>query len=300
MSKSVELAYGRLVADEKLKTGTAYERLAALVFYLLNGKTTVHDLRLRGASGVLHQVDVTVGDKAERKRVLIECKDYDKPVGLGLVRSFFGVVEDLRPDEAFVVTTDRFTAPARRYAEAKGITLAVLRPPRDEDWDGLVKQINLRLEMTAPVDVASVELRAGVEDVSAPLPVEAPKRPVGVDAIELLDAAGARRPFENDLMRALGSVPLGFEGEWHTEFHFDEPTWVALGEQAPVRLLGFATRQRWAVVADERAIGHGVAGLMAELVLRTLDGSIHRMFTNRELQNWTFDADGRVIPADEA
>lgn len=300
MSKSVELVYSRLVADEKLKIGTAYERLAALVFYLLSGETTVHDLRLRGISGVLHQIDVTVGDKAERKRVLIECKDYDKPVGLGLVRSFFGVVEDLRPDEAFVVTTDRFTAPARRYAEAKGIALAVLRPPRDEDWNGLVKQINLRLEATAPVGVASVELQVGAEDLSAPLPVNVPKGRVEVGAIEMLDAAGARRPFENDLMRALGSVPLGFEGEWRAECHFDEPTWVTLGEQAPVRLLGFVTRQQWAVLVDEMAIGHGLNGLMAELVLRSLDGSIHRMFTNRELQDWTFNADGRVIPADEA
>jgi hypothetical protein len=87
----------------------------------------VHDLKLRGESDVAHQIDVTVGDDGRRKRILIECKDYADPVGLPEARSFWAVVDDFRPDEAFMVTTERFTGPAAKLAAAKGITAAVLR-----------------------------------------------------------------------------------------------------------------------------------------------------------------------------
>ena len=42
-------------------------------------------------------------------------------------------------------------------------------------------------------------------------------------------------------------------------------------------------------------IGDGVGGLVAELALRTVDGSIRRMFTNRQLEAWTFDGHN-VVP----
>ena len=83
MSSPVDLIYDRLIAEEKLKDGTKYERLAAIAFRVLTGQATVHDLRLRGASGVRHQIDAVVGD--ERKHILVETKDYDKVIGL---RSF--------------------------------------------------------------------------------------------------------------------------------------------------------------------------------------------------------------------
>lgn len=152
MSERIELIYSRLVAEEKLKSGTPYERLAAITFKLLTEETTVHDLKLRGESTVAHQIDVTVGDGEDRKRVLIECKDYAEPVGLQEVRSFWAVVDDLKPDAAYIVTTNRFTEPGETFAKAKGINAAVLRPPRDEDWEGIVRRIELKISMSTPLD----------------------------------------------------------------------------------------------------------------------------------------------------
>ena len=34
-------------------------------------------------------------------------------------------------------------------------------------------------------------------------------------------------------------------------------------------------------------MGEGIAGLAAEL--KTVGGSLHHVFTNREIQKWTFD-----------
>lgn len=128
MTEGVDLVYERLVADEKLKSGTKYERLAAIVFRLLTEQLTVHDLRLKGDTGVPHQIDAVIGP--EHKRVLIEAKDYERTVDLPIAVHFWGVVEDLKPDEAFIVTTRGFSGNATKYAKAKGIRLAVLRPRR--------------------------------------------------------------------------------------------------------------------------------------------------------------------------
>jgi hypothetical protein len=49
MSEQIEHIHDRLVAAEKLKSGTKYERLAALVFQILDrAACVVHDVELRG------------------------------------------------------------------------------------------------------------------------------------------------------------------------------------------------------------------------------------------------------------
>jgi hypothetical protein len=45
----------------------------------------VRDLRLRGDSGVRHQIDAVVGDG--HNRILVETKDYDKVIGLPIIRN---------------------------------------------------------------------------------------------------------------------------------------------------------------------------------------------------------------------
>lgn len=51
--------------------------------------------------------------------LLIECKKYarEHPVGVNLVRSLLGVQTDRKANKAVLVTTSRFTKPARRFAE---------------------------------------------------------------------------------------------------------------------------------------------------------------------------------------
>jgi len=129
------------------KSGTRYERLAAIVFKCLNEQNTIiHDLKLIGKTGVKHQIDVIIKKNGKEKRVLIECKEKDlseKKVGLGIIRNFFGVVDDIKPNEAFVITTLGFTRDAIKYAHGKGIKLAVLREFNEKDWEGRIKEINV-------------------------------------------------------------------------------------------------------------------------------------------------------------
>lgn len=297
MTKEIELIYSSLVADEKLKSGTPYERLAAIVFRLLTEQTTVHNLTLRGESAVGHQIDVTVGEGEDRHRILIECKDYSKPVGLEKIRSFWAVVDDLQPDAAFMVTTNRFTEDAATFAAAKGITAAVLRPPEDDDWNGIIKRIEITIDVLVPLSDPKMTWQADPTTTGQAV-AAAPRGVVRTDEMYLVNEAGGRRPAKPEIESAIAPT-LGFDGEHEATFSFPEPTWLQLGKAPPVKVLAFTSLQSWGHAKQEVVVGVGVEGLTAELVLRSLDGSIHRMFSNRDLQRWTFDAEGAVVPRDE-
>lgn len=139
------------------KAGSRYERLVGLVLAVLNRQASiVHDCRLRGDTGVKHQIDIRMTRAGgEARHILIECKDFDvsgDPVGLAIVRDFWGVVDDVKPTEAWVVTCTDFTRDAQMYARGKGIKLAVLRSFHDDDWNGRIQTIEIVGQLLIPTD----------------------------------------------------------------------------------------------------------------------------------------------------
>jgi hypothetical protein len=133
------------------KAGTRYERLAALVFKILEDRSVViHDLKLIGDSSVAHQIDVSIDIDGKQRRVIIECKDFDlsgQKVGLGILRDFRSVIEDTKVDEGIVLTCTGYTTDAQKYAKAKNIKLAVLREIRDDDLEGIIQTVILTLHV---------------------------------------------------------------------------------------------------------------------------------------------------------
>jgi hypothetical protein len=131
------------------KAGTRYERLAAMVFKILHERDAViHDLRLVGDSNVKHQIDVQLTVRGQRRRVIVECKDYDisgKKVGLDIIRNFWAVVQDTRADEGYIITCSAFTDDACRFAKAKNIRLAILRRHEEDDWAGYIRTVPITL-----------------------------------------------------------------------------------------------------------------------------------------------------------
>ena len=127
------------------KAGTRYERLAAMVLKALNQRDVIiHDIGLRGDSDVKHQIDVSIERNGAKRRIIVECKDFDlagDKVGLDIVRSFRSVVEDTGADEALILTCNDFTKDARKYAKAKGIKLALLRTFEPTDMEGRIQKI---------------------------------------------------------------------------------------------------------------------------------------------------------------
>lgn len=132
------------------KSGTRYERLAALVFKALEQQNVViHNLELKGeGEGVKHQIDVSIETGGVVRRIILECKDFDRSedkVGLGIVRDFRSVIEDTGAEEGWIVTCNGFTADAAAYAKSKNIKLLVLRLFEESDWEGRIQKIVLGL-----------------------------------------------------------------------------------------------------------------------------------------------------------
>jgi hypothetical protein len=140
-----------------MKTGTRYERLAALVFKTLEEKhAVIHDMKLAGDdSDVKHQIDVTVEIADAKRRVVIECKDFDisrARVGLDVIRNFRSVIEDTKADEGIVITCNGFTEAAQKYARSKGIKLAVLRLFETRDMGGRIAKMILGVIIQQPAN----------------------------------------------------------------------------------------------------------------------------------------------------
>jgi len=291
MSKDIDLIYDDLMTAEKLKKGTKYERLAAVVFRQITGEQTVHDLRLVGGSGVAHQIDAVVGEP--RRRLLIEVKDYDKKIGLPIIRNFWGAVDDIRPDEAYVLSIEGFTKPASQFAEAKGIRLAILRPPRDEDWDKLVRQVALRLTMTGQTGPPTLEWQLHPADQDKIAGTSTQSGLMATAELELSDQQGQRRPLlpilEEQMHEEYGKVPLGGKATIGRLNILHEPTWLHAPDLPALRVDAWKWTMHVASSTTEHTIDNAVGELAAALVLRSVDGAMRRMITRGEIESWTFD-----------
>jgi hypothetical protein len=138
------------------KSGTRYERLAAMVFKALGESTAViHDVSLLGESDVPHQIAVHVTVEGQSRRVLIECKDFDisgRKVGLPIVRNFCAVLDDTKADEGLYLPATASRMRQRNMPKRREIKLAVLRVHEEKDWEGYIKTAVVRLLALTPAD----------------------------------------------------------------------------------------------------------------------------------------------------
>ena len=122
-----------------MKRGTEYELFTQEVCRLIAGyqnleaSSVKQNVKLKGKSGVLHQVDVywEYEKSGEVHRVAIECKNYSKRVSIARVRDFKGVLLDLDDVIGVMVTKVGYQKGAKQYADYYGIALKELRTPRD-------------------------------------------------------------------------------------------------------------------------------------------------------------------------
>jgi hypothetical protein len=155
------------------KAGVKYERLAAIVAKCFGPAAIVrHDQRYSGTAEVSTQIDVTLDRGDGARRILLECKDFDvsgDPVEVKVVRDFYAVWKDLGAEEAWIVTCNDFTSPARKWAKAHRIKLAVLREFRESDWEGRVREIHVNLTIASLAGPPRVTFGVGSQDAEREL-----------------------------------------------------------------------------------------------------------------------------------
>lgn len=117
------------------KAGTAYERLAAVVLAELGWESVKHETRLRPEGRRAEQrLDVTATHPdGSIRRLLVECKDWNKEVGKGTMDALVGVRDQAGLDAAMAVTTKGFTAGAIDVAVDEDIAIVLLREVRPDE-----------------------------------------------------------------------------------------------------------------------------------------------------------------------
>lgn len=142
----------------KKNTGIPYELLTKRIFQDILNQSEVktilvqHNVSLKGKSAV-HQIDVYW--KFELNGIsyetIVQSKDWNQAVSQGALLQFKAILDDLpgSPVGIFVTRTG-YQAGAREYATTHGIILYELREPKDEDFNGRIKEIHLRIISRVP------------------------------------------------------------------------------------------------------------------------------------------------------
>lgn len=137
------------------ETSTDYEKLAQKIYgeiLALQGVENIdvrHNVKIKGKSGVEHQIDVFWEYKYAGvvHRVLIECKHYSHAVSLLHVRNLHGLTTDIPNSTGIIVTTVGFQSGAKEYADFYEMGLKLIRKPRGEDWDGCIQIVNIQMKV---------------------------------------------------------------------------------------------------------------------------------------------------------
>jgi restriction endonuclease len=169
----IDQLHERLFGYVAGKPGTAYERIGAVVLATFGWESLIHDIKERPQGRkALHQLDITARDpKGEIKRLLVECKDWNREVGQGTVNALVGVRDQIGADAAVILSTEGFKRgamnvaidenialvrlaaydPAKygtNFATRIAITAKPLAPPERSDFDVEVADAHGRTEVT--------------------------------------------------------------------------------------------------------------------------------------------------------
>ncbi|MEM5482215.1 restriction endonuclease [Pseudoalteromonas fuliginea] len=137
------------------ETSAEYEKLARKIYediLSLEGVDNIevkHNVKIKGISGVDHQIDVYWEYKyaGVAHKVLIECKHYGHNVSLLHVRNMHGLLTDIPNSSGILVTTVGYQSGAEKYADFYGMGLKLIRKPQGSDWDGCIQIVNINMEL---------------------------------------------------------------------------------------------------------------------------------------------------------
>lgn len=116
-----------------------YEKAVASLKEAFGDCDVSHDRLVTGRrSGVKRQVDiwlsVTVGGRHELT-VAVECRCYEKPLGIKDVDAFYGFLDDVGANKGVLVSSSGFTDGAKKRADNSTIELQVLTLEEAEAFD---------------------------------------------------------------------------------------------------------------------------------------------------------------------
>ncbi len=194
-----------------------------------------------------------------------------------------------------MVTTVGFTQGARGYAIDEGIMLVHLRSFEERDWQNRLAQIDLVVTCVGP----------GGPRISW-IPVD----PAAAEMLEREMPDETQIRANTSLYYDHAGVPLGtlseLLGKWWTSLRvplsggtlygreiFDSSVSVAYGSGS-LEVVGFDWEV--ATIESSKTISIGPGERIAELIIRSLDGSLDEVIFDSDLLAWSVDDRGHVVP----
>ncbi len=142
-----------------------FEKLVAEIQKQLAPSAEVrHNEKVRGASGRLRQLDVTIRQSIGLHSVLIviECRKHRRPVGIEKVEAFVSKLRDIGNPQGVMISPSGFDAGARAVARQNFIRLLTYREAEALDWQELFSDRNwFRIVLSRSEQIAA---RAILED----------------------------------------------------------------------------------------------------------------------------------------
>lgn len=221
-------------------TGISYEKITKTIYENALRAQGVRNLEIKHnehiqGQTVTHQIDVYWRFEVAGVfyQTLVQCKDWKNPVSQGDVFTFKCVLDDIPGQpRGIIMTRTGYQAGAKAYAAAHGIKTYTLREPTtDGDWQGLVREIIINVQMTAPQVVSSETHLDEAWIISAyearGLPVT---KPITVNMAQGISITDIWLYGEDDQPRqtlhdAILSVDLSRRDE-HISYVFPEPTYL--------------------------------------------------------------------------
>lgn len=118
-----------------------FEKLVAKIQeYLSPGAVVTHNDKIKGKSGRLRQVDVSIKQKIGQFKILIvmQCKDQKDPIDVNDVESFIGKIKDIEANRGAIVSASGFTSTAIARGKDAGLNLYRLVDVANHEWRTLV------------------------------------------------------------------------------------------------------------------------------------------------------------------
>lgn len=301
MPSPIDELYRSIYGELPEKAGTAFERLAAAAWKLLNCDADVaHDTRMRGAlSKSLYQIDVEAADDDGHHAG--EAKDYTErnaKVGRPDLQKLGGALPDINVDTGKFFSATGYTNPAQQYASAaerivgKKIDLYDLREVVEKDLEGRIKKIICQLHIITPA-----------YDRSSFTPVWTPE---GTKLLRELVASGRIanevRLQIHEIVSSDGSVLTTIHGLTSRGFGGGATgkdasgSWSLPGGHISVEGYIIPIHGITYEVAFDEDIQQIVieASGKATLLLKSHDGSVDKVLQDVDLKRVTFDEDGNA------
>lgn len=197
---------------------TEFEKITAEIFNALrtnpNYEKVEHNVILSGKDGP-RQIDVLISAKVNNLdiRIIVECKDYNKNIGPGLIGELYSKMDDVRAHKAVLVTRKGFSKQSINKAKRLGITICTVHQAKSDKW-AIPIDIPIIIEEITPILEISFLFRLSKECK------------INTNEFLIINDTNLYNLFENDWNKNL--LNYGNENDlydWNTDF-IKEPYYI--------------------------------------------------------------------------